>query len=64
VYSAPTNSWSGAPGCVMFGADGAWAGATVHNSPKEYCPACEKIVRKLDVDPHRLDGFKVSVADY
>jgi hypothetical protein len=64
TYSASTDSWSGAPGCVMFGANGAWSGGTLHLTPKEYCPNCEKIVRKVDVDPNRLHGFQNSVMDY
>lgn len=65
TYNAAGNYWTGAPGCVMFGANGApaaWvAGAASNHAPKEFCDQCQKIVRKLDLDPNRLDGFKLSV---
>ncbi len=60
TYLAPSDSWTGVPGCVMFGADGTALG----NSPKTFCDECAKIVRKLDLDPHNLDGFTRSVKDY
>jgi len=44
TYS-PTAGWSGAPGCVMFGANGI---GTAH-APNDYCGACKPIVRKLDL---------------
>lgn len=65
TYNAAGNYWTGAPGCVMFGANGApaaWvAGSPSNHAPKEFCDQCEKIVRKLDLDPNRLAGFSVSV---
>ncbi len=63
-YSAAQDSWSGAPGCVMFGADAAYVGGVRHWTPKEFCESCEKIVRKLDLDPAHLYGFKASIKDY
>ena len=45
VFNATTKTWSGTPGCVMFGANGT---ATAH-APKEYCSECSPIVRKLDL---------------
>lgn len=38
-------SWSGLPGCVLFGATGTAAGS----SPLDYCSDCEPVVRKLDL---------------
>ena len=45
TYTAATNNWSGAPGCVMFGA----TGTSSASSPKEYCSECTDIVKKLDL---------------
>src|SRR5690606_21362815 len=45
TYNAATDSWSGTPECVMFGANGI-AG---RHAPKEYCEDCAKVVRKLDL---------------
>ncbi|MGQ9424390.1 hypothetical protein ACXYTJ_00400 [Gilvimarinus sp. F26214L] len=44
TYS-PASGWSGAPGCVMFGANGTGE----KHAPKEYCGACAKVVRKVDL---------------
>lgn len=45
VYNDTTDDWSGVPGCVMYGADAIGSNST----PKEYCPDCTPIVRKLDL---------------
>lgn len=45
TFNSATEVWSGAPSCVMFGANGIGAA----HAPKEYCPECAKIVRKLDL---------------
>ncbi len=53
--------WSGAPQCVMFGADGIYdAGGTLHSAPPEFCSDCEKAVRKLDLQDAtlRTTGFQ------
>lgn len=44
-YDYLKDSWSGTPGCVMFGANGIGN----KHSPKEYCSECAPIVRKLDL---------------
>jgi len=46
TYDEGNDSWSGTPGCVMFGANG--IGKNNH-SPKEYCSECKPLVRKLDL---------------
>jgi len=43
---------------------GAWSGTTFNQTPKEFCPECQKIVRKLDLDPRHLGGFQKSVMDF
>lgn len=45
TYNATTNSWSGTPGCVLFGA----TGTSAASSPLDYCGDCEPVVRKLDL---------------
>lgn len=60
TYLPRADEWTGAPGCVMFGDDKTPQGS----SPKTFCDECAKIVRKLDLDPRHLDGFKRSVKDY
>lgn len=62
-WSARSERWSGAPSCVMFGGDGAWSSAGFHRAPDEFCPECARIVRKLDLDPDHLRGFRRSVMD-
>lgn len=41
--------WSGAPGCVMFGADGVWNGVSIVDAPDAFCGECAKAVRKMDL---------------
>lgn len=45
TYDAKTDSWSGKPKCVMFGADAIGKNST----PKDYCDECKKILQKLDL---------------
>jgi len=45
TYNATSETWSGSPGCVMFGANGIGS----NHAPKEYCSECKPIVRKLDL---------------
>lgn len=45
TYNSSTRVWSGAPGCVMFGANGIGS----NHAPKDYCSECKPIVRKLDL---------------
>jgi hypothetical protein len=54
VYHAGSDSWTGAPGCVMFGADAVGS----NPAPGTFCPECGKIVRKLDLDGSKLEGMK------
>ena len=58
TFTAATSSWSGAPSCVMFGADGVYSGvpATLKSAPPKYCGTCEPIVRKLDLS-EPIPGF-------
>ncbi len=58
TYNAATGFWSGAPVCVMFGADGAWGGTPpkLNSAPPTYCGACEPAVRKLDIS-EGMPGF-------
>jgi hypothetical protein len=59
-------SWSGMPGCAMWGSIGIWStdaagNPVLHNTPDAYCGACAPIVRKLDltnVFPATLHGLK------
>lgn len=44
-YTEASDSWSGTPGCVMFGANGIGS----NHAPKEYCSECKPLVRKLDL---------------
>jgi len=55
--------WSGAPGCVMFGANGAYSGVTLNAAPATFCPDCEPRVRKLDLSAISLSqtGFNQSM---
>jgi hypothetical protein len=57
-YNAVTGDWSGAPGCVMFGADGVWDGTppVLKSAPPTFCGICEPIVRKLDIS-EGMPGF-------
>jgi hypothetical protein len=50
TYTPATNSWSGTPGCIMFGAT---SNGGVP-SPLNYCDDCAKIVRKLDLSKTAL----------
>jgi hypothetical protein len=45
TYTASTNTWTGNPGCVLFGA----TASSTADSPLDYCAECTKIVRKLDL---------------
>lgn len=45
TYTAATNTWSGTPGCVLFGATS--IGST--DSPLAYCSECTPIAKKLDL---------------
>lgn len=60
TYAAGTGSWTGTPGCVMFGATSGGG----HATPKTFCADCEKVVRKLDVDARVLFNFKKFITDY
>ncbi len=56
--------WTGAPQCVMFGADGITDAANVnHAAPSTFCSDCAKAVRKLDLSGNtlRMMGFKKSL---
>lgn len=59
-YNNATQTWSGIPKCVMYGATGLYDATTkVYTaSPDEFCPDCGKIVRKLDLDGANLPGLK------
>jgi hypothetical protein len=41
--------WSGAPSCVMFGANGAYAGNVLNEAPPTFCGECEQALRKMDL---------------
>lgn len=58
TYDAATTRWSGAPTCVMFGADGTFSGTppAYQAAPPTYCGTCEPIVRKLDLSAP-IPGF-------
>ena len=58
--------WSGAPRCVMFGANGAYSGVTENAAPATFCPDCEPRVRKLDLSANFLSqaGFKQSMEKF
>jgi hypothetical protein len=45
TYTAATNTWTGTPGCVLFGATA--IGST--DSPLDYCSECTPIAKKLDL---------------
>jgi len=45
TYNQTTQTWSGSPGCVMFGANGIGS----NHAPNDYCSECKPIVRKLDL---------------
>lgn len=53
-------AWTGQPLCVMFGATGLEDAKTrkYTRSPKDFCPACAKAVRKLDLDGNGLEGLR------
>lgn len=61
TWHGKKRGWSGAPKCVMFGADAADSPA-----PPTYCKDCIKIVRKLDLGPAALKtgSFKTAVDDW
>lgn len=63
AYDAGTKRWSGAPGCVMFGADAAFDGNTRNAAPPTYCAACKPIVRKLDLSAG-MPGFQKTPNDF
>jgi len=44
-YNISDKTWSGRPGCIMFGADNIES----RHAPKSYCSECAPIVRKLDL---------------
>ncbi|GAB4229322.1 MAG: hypothetical protein OHK0028_03360 [Deltaproteobacteria bacterium] len=54
AYTQASDSWTGVPGCVMFGATSCGASP----SPATFCADCAKVVRKLDLDGSRLPGLK------
>jgi hypothetical protein len=41
--------WSGAPACVMFGANGAFTGNVLNHAPPTFCGECEQALRKMDL---------------
>jgi type VI secretion system secreted protein VgrG len=41
--------WSGAPACVMFGANGAYAGTVLNHAPDTFCGECAQALRKMDL---------------
>lgn len=45
TYDPQNKSWSGAPGCVMFGANSIGS----RHAPMGYCAECTPVVRKLDL---------------
>ena len=45
VYDEVKDTWSGVPGCVMFGANG----IANNHSPEDYCEPCKKIIKKVDL---------------
>lgn len=63
TFTAATQVWSGAPGCVMFGADGTYNAGVYSGAPPEYCGECEPLVRKLDL-ASTAAGFTNSVMDF
>lgn len=60
AIGGPDGAWTGRPLCVMFGATGLQDAKTGQYtaSPKEFCPDCAKVVRKVDLDGNGLDGLK------
>lgn len=60
TYNGTAKTWSGTPGCVMYGATASGG----HAAPKTFCSDCEKVVRKLDVDARVLSNFKHFITDY
>jgi hypothetical protein len=62
-YDASKGTWSGSPGCVMFGADGTSDGGTYHAAPPTYCASCKPIVRKLDLSAG-MPGFASTPNDF
>lgn len=64
TYTSSTNRWSGAPGCVMFGAtssadyDSSGNVTAYHPSPPQFCSDCGEVVKKLELDGETLDGMK------
>ncbi len=56
TWTEATTTWSGAPGCVMFGANG----IANNHAPPTYCSECAPIVRKLDLshDALKKGSFK------
>jgi type VI secretion system secreted protein VgrG len=63
TFAAATQTWSGVPGCVMFGADGTYNGGVYSGAPPQYCGECEPLVRKLDLAA-TAQGFTNSVMDF
>ncbi|HET6149104.1 MAG TPA: hypothetical protein VFH68_16320 [Polyangia bacterium] len=57
------NEWQGTPLCVMFGATSCFdPGTGAHKpAPSNFCPVCDKLVKKLDLFAGDLDGLKNSV---
>jgi hypothetical protein len=57
--------WTGAPGCVMFGATSCFDPLAVPPqhvaSPSIFCPDCEWQVMKLDLNGFHLPGFRTSI---
>jgi hypothetical protein len=60
TYNKANDSWTGAPGCVMFGANIGGGNTT----PPTFCSDCEKAVRKMDIDARELFNFKKFITDY
>lgn len=62
VWSAATSTWSGVPGCVMWGATGYMdAAGNYQSTTADYCGDCKPVVRKLDIDASGLQGFTNSI---
>lgn len=60
TYNASGNSWSGTPGCVMFGATGMQdtSSGTFKRSTSEFCEDCGEVVKRLDLNGDLLPGIK------
>lgn len=60
TYKASQNTWSGTPGCVMFGATGMMDTNTNTYKPStaKFCTECGKVVQKLDLNGDLLPALK------